>query len=289
MARSRADSVLPHPLLVDAARAAIRDGAHERFDEYVTTAERNLLTRVVNATGVLLHTNMGRAPLAIERAAGYSNLELDLQTGERGSRQDRAGALLARACGAEAAIVVNNCAAAVMLGLAAVARGGAVPVSRGELVEIGGGFRVPEVLEQSGCRLIEVGTTNRTRIGDFERALHWRGKFEALEWLIASLARARAATEALTFVYRDPGARGDARAYLIVRGEVRACYPDPVTPLEREAFEAVVAEERSRPAEPVGRIDPERLHQRLLIMSWFRTHPDAWRRTAPLESWQGTE
>ena len=171
MARSRADSVLPHPLLVDAARAAIRDGAHERFDEYVTTAERNLLTRVVNATGVLLHTNMGRAPLAIERAAGYSNLELDLQTGERGSRQDRAGALLARACGAEAAIVVNNCAAAVMLGLAAVARGGAVPVSRGELVEIGGGFRVPEVLEQSGCRLIEVGTTNRTRIGDFERAL----------------------------------------------------------------------------------------------------------------------
>ncbi|MCA9768240.1 MAG: hypothetical protein KC485_05425, partial [Gemmatimonadetes bacterium] len=131
--------------------------------------------------------------------------------------------------------------------------------------------------------------TGRSDAGDFERALHWRGKFEALEWLIASLARARAATEALTFVYRDPGARGDARAYLIVRGEVRACYPDPVTPLEREAFEAVVAEERSRPAEPVGRIDPERLHQRLLIMSWFRTHPDAWRRTAPLESWQGTE
>lgn len=171
LARSRSDSALPHPLLVDAARAAIAEGAHERFDDYVEAAERRLLRPVINATGVLLHTNMGRAPLGLARSAGYTNLELDLASGERGSRQARAADLIARACGAEAAIVVNNCAAAVMLGLAAVAKGGAVPVSRGELVEIGGGFRVPEVLEQSGCRLIEVGTTNRTRLADFKAAL----------------------------------------------------------------------------------------------------------------------
>ncbi|MCP4961582.1 MAG: L-seryl-tRNA(Sec) selenium transferase [Actinomycetia bacterium] len=171
LARSRADSHLPHPLLVEAARSAIADGAHEQFDAYVERVERRLLSRVINATGVLLHTNMGRAPLATNRNAGYTNLELDLDTGARGSRQERAGLLLAKACGAEAAIVVNNCASAVMLGLAAVAKGSGVPVSRGELVEIGGGFRVPEVLEQSGCRLVEVGTTNRTRLADFERAI----------------------------------------------------------------------------------------------------------------------
>lgn len=121
--------------------------------------------------------------------------------------------------------------------------------------------------------------------GDFERALHWRHKFEALEWMVASIARARAASEALTFVYRDPGSRGDARAYLIIRGEVRAAYPDPVTPLEREAFVAVVRDELARPAEPPGRVDAERLHQRLLVTSWFRNRPEAWRRTAPLEAW----
>lgn len=123
----------------------------------------------------------------------------------------------------------------------------------------------------------------RGESGDFERALHWRKKFEALEWLIASLARSQAATDALTFVYRDPGARGDARAYLIVRGEVRACYPDPVSPIEREAFDAVVHEELAKAPTPVGRIDPERIHQRLLVTSWFRTHPEAWRRTTPVE------
>ena len=171
LARSRADSPLPHPLLVDAARAAIAAGRHDDFDEYVRRAERRLLVPVINATGVLLHTNMGRAPIAMHRDSGYSNLELDLEDGKRGSRQARVGSLIARAGGAEAAIVVNNCAAAVMLGLAAVAKGGAVPVSRGELVEIGGGFRVPEVLEQSGSRLVEVGTTNRTRLADFERAI----------------------------------------------------------------------------------------------------------------------
>ncbi len=127
--------------------------------------------------------------------------------------------------------------------------------------------------------------TAKSEAGDYERALHWRGKFEALEWLISSLARARASTDALSFVYRDPGARGDARAYLILRGEVRACYPDPVTPIEREAFQAVVAEELAKPEPPVGRVDPERLHQRLLVTSWFRTHPDAWRRTSGVEGW----
>lgn len=127
--------------------------------------------------------------------------------------------------------------------------------------------------------------TARASEGDFERALHWRNKFEALEWLIAAIARGRTAAAALTFVYRDPGDRGDARAYVIVNGEVRASYPDPVSPLEREAFGAVVRTELEREAEPPGRVDAERLHQRLLVMSWFRNRPDAWRRTTPLEQW----
>src|SRR5206468_1902033 len=115
-----------------------------------------------------LHTNLGRAPMAFTQSADYTNLELDLATGKRGSRRDRAGALLARACGAEAALVVNNGAGAVLLALAALARGQGVAVSRGELVEIGGGFRVPEVMAESGARLLEVGTTNRTRRADYE-------------------------------------------------------------------------------------------------------------------------
>jgi L-seryl-tRNA(Ser) seleniumtransferase len=128
-----------------------------------------LLQPVVNATGVLLHTNLGRAPLGVNQPASYTNLELDLRTGKRGSRRERAGSLLARACGAEAALVVNNGAAAVLLALAALARGHGVAVSRGELVEIGGGFRVPEVMSESGARLVEVGTTNRTRLDDYAR------------------------------------------------------------------------------------------------------------------------
>ncbi len=124
--------------------------------------------------------------------------------------------------------------------------------------------------------------TARAAEGDFERALHWRKKFEAVEWLIAAIARSRTAAEALTFIYRDPGDRGDSRAYLIVRAEVRAGYPDPVSPLEREAFRAVVEEELARPEDPPGRVDPEKLHQRLLVMSWFRNRPDAWRRTEAL-------
>jgi L-seryl-tRNA(Ser) seleniumtransferase len=171
LARSIADSGLPHPLLVDVARAAIAAGephlAAVRADELA----RSLLQPVINATGVLLHTNLGRAPFAPTTRATYTNLELDLASGRRGSRQAHAGRLLARACAAEAAIVVNNGAAAVLLVLAALAAGRGVVVSRGELVEIGGGFRVPEVMAQSGARLVEVGTTNRTRLSDYERAV----------------------------------------------------------------------------------------------------------------------
>lgn len=130
-----------------------------------------MLQRVINATGTLLHTNLGRAPVGVEQPFGYRNLELDLQTGQRGSRQSQAPMLLAKLCGAESAIVVNNCASAVMLILAALAGDKGVAVSRGELVEIGGGFRVPDVMEQSGARLIEVGTTNRTRRSDYERRI----------------------------------------------------------------------------------------------------------------------
>jgi L-seryl-tRNA(Ser) seleniumtransferase len=126
---------------------------------------------VINATGVLLHTNLGRAPVAVERAAAYSNLEFDLASGRRGSRSGHAATLLARAAGAEAAFVVNNGAAAVLLVLAALAAGREVVVSRGELVEIGGGFRIPEVLASSGAALVEVGTTNRTKPADYESAV----------------------------------------------------------------------------------------------------------------------
>jgi L-seryl-tRNA(Ser) seleniumtransferase len=136
------------------------------------------LRRVINGTGVVVHTNLGRAPLAtqalarvIEVARGYSNLEFDLQEGARGSRQDHLAALLRDVTGAEAALVVNNNAAAVLLALAAVAEGREVVVSRGELIEIGDGFRIPDVLTRSGARLVEVGTTNRTRVADFERAI----------------------------------------------------------------------------------------------------------------------
>ncbi|HEY7004340.1 MAG TPA: L-seryl-tRNA(Sec) selenium transferase [Gaiellaceae bacterium] len=135
------------------------------------------LRRVLNATGVVVHTNLGRAPLAesaLERvrevAHGYSNLEYDLERGARGSRQDHLGGLLSELTGAEAALVVNNNAAAVLLAVAALAEGRDVLVSRGELVEIGDGFRIPEVLARSGARLVEVGTTNRTRVEDYERA-----------------------------------------------------------------------------------------------------------------------
>ncbi len=180
---------LPREAAVTAARAAlarareeIRAGAEpgdlvERTLAELAAATRPRLRRVINASGVVLHTNLGRAPLAEaalarvqEVAHGYSNLEYDLADGARGSRQDHCAALLRRLTGAEAALVVNNNAAAVLLALAALAEGREVLVSRGELIEIGDGFRIPEVLARSGARLVEVGTTNRTRVADYERA-----------------------------------------------------------------------------------------------------------------------
>jgi L-seryl-tRNA(Ser) seleniumtransferase len=180
----------PHELAVAAARTALEraravikagndpGNVVEAAVEELARARRPSLRRVLNATGILVHTNLGRAPLAeaalarvADVGAGYSNLEYDLERGERGSRQEHLGSLLARVTGAEAALVVNNNAAAVLLGLAALAEGREVIVSRGELIEIGDGFRIPEVLARSGARLVEVGTTNRTRASDYERAV----------------------------------------------------------------------------------------------------------------------
>ena len=180
----------PRPLLVSAARSALarareelQAGAEpgdlvERVESELAAARGARLRRAINATGVIIHTNLGRAPLALEAlervnavAGGYSNLEYDLGEGGRGSRQDHAAPILRRLTGAEAALVVNNNAAAVLLALAALAEGREVLVSRGELIEIGDGFRIPDVLARSGARLREVGTTNRTRAGDYDRAL----------------------------------------------------------------------------------------------------------------------
>jgi len=176
LARSIADVGLPHPLLVDAARAAIAGGDPASARARARATAAGLLGEVINATGVLLHTNLGRAPRrrpdsSPGAAVRYSNVELDLGTGRRGSRSGHAASLLARASGAEAAMVVNNGASAVLVVLAALAAGRQVIVSRGELVEIGGGFRIPEVLAASGATLVEVGTTNRTRLSDFQAAI----------------------------------------------------------------------------------------------------------------------
>jgi L-seryl-tRNA(Ser) seleniumtransferase len=169
--------------VLEAAREEIRAGFEPgdlvvRLREELGAARAPALRRVVNATGVLVHTNLGRAPLAeaaLERVReigrGYSNLEYDLPEGSRGSRQDHVAEVLRRLTGAETALVVNNNAAAVLLALAALAEGREVVVSRGELIEIGDGFRIPEVLERSGARLVEVGTTNRTRAADYESAV----------------------------------------------------------------------------------------------------------------------
>lgn len=120
---------------------------------------------------------------------------------------------------------------------------------------------------------------------EFERAARWRERFEQLEWLLAATHRARAAVEALTFVYRDPGTFGDDRAYLVRHGIVRASYPWPATPIEREAFRGVVAEELARPSPAPGPLPFRHLDEILLVMAWFRRHPDAFRRTSRLESW----
>ncbi len=151
--------------------------------EWVERILAHSLQPVINATGVILHTNLGRAPLpesVVEEfrrtATQYSNLEYDLEAGARGKRDVHTAELLKRLTGAEAAIVVNNCAAAVLVALAALARGGEVIVSRGELIEIGDGFRIPEIMEQSGAILREVGTTNRTRLADYENAINEKSR-----------------------------------------------------------------------------------------------------------------
>jgi L-seryl-tRNA(Ser) seleniumtransferase len=178
------------PLAVDAARAVIERAREEihaggdpgdlaaRLREELAEARRPRLGRVLNATGVVVHTNLGRAPLAeealarvVEAGRAYSNLEYDLAAGARGSRQNHVTAVLRRLTGAESALVVNNNAGAVLLALAALAEGSEVVVSRGELIEIGDGFRIPDVLARSGARLVEVGTTNRTRAADYEKAI----------------------------------------------------------------------------------------------------------------------
>ena len=171
LARSLAATGLPHPILVDLARAAIAEWRSRLGGPPAEQFRRSLLNPVINATGVLLHTNLGRAPVRVDQQALAQTVEFDLSTGERGSRQRAVGQLFAKLCGAEQAIVVNNNAAAVLLVLATLAAGRHVAVSRGESVEIGGAFRVPEVLEQSGARLIDVGTTNRTRLTDYQRAI----------------------------------------------------------------------------------------------------------------------
>ncbi|HWC25814.1 MAG TPA: L-seryl-tRNA(Sec) selenium transferase [Solirubrobacteraceae bacterium] len=165
---------------LQARREELRAGAADSVDLVARARERLRphLRRVLNATGVVVHTNLGRAPLAAQArealacaADGYCNLELDLADGERGSRHAHVEGLLQELSGAQAAIVVNNCAAAVLLATAALAAGRDTIVSRGQLIEIGGGFRIPEILELAATRLVEVGTTNRTRRGDYEAAV----------------------------------------------------------------------------------------------------------------------
>lgn len=182
-----AGSSLPHALAVRCARLAIASGGD--FEALALSLARGLelsfVQPVINATGVLLHTNLGRAPLdssffGFDAGARPTSLEFDLNTGNRGSRLAAVAALLAELTGAEDALVVNNNAAAVLLVVGALAAGRDVAVSRGESVEIGGGFRIPEVLEQSGARLVDVGTTNKTRASDYARAMAKHGNDIAL-------------------------------------------------------------------------------------------------------------
>ena len=189
----------PRATVVDAARAALdaaRSANAPPRDEtaWIAAVERELtrivrpsLRPVINATGVVLHTNLGRAPLADAAisaiaavARGYSNLEYDVEAGRRGSRYAHCAALLRELTGSEDALVVNNCAAALVLALNTLANGRGAIISRGELVEIGGSFRIPEIMERSGARLVEVGTTNRTHAEDYRRALGSDGPIGAL-------------------------------------------------------------------------------------------------------------
>ena len=178
----RIDQVdLPRPIVVEAARRTIdlyRDNPDinidDEFRSRIDEARRSLPHRIINATGVILHTNLGRAPWSARAAAsasevstGYANVEIDVRTGERGKRNVATEHLLTVLTGAEAALVVNNNAAAVFLVLLALAAGREVPVSRGELIEIGGSYRLPDLMSATGSRLVEVGTTNRTRLADY--------------------------------------------------------------------------------------------------------------------------
>ena len=171
---------------IEEARGAVRDGSPaptaediaESVTERIVVLGQPSPRPVINATGVIIHTNLGRAPLSLEAmeavlqaSEGYSNLELDLTEGSRGSRQEHVRSLLCQLTGAESALVTNNNASAVLLGLSELARGKEVIVSRGEEVEIGGGFRIPDVLRQSGATLVEVGTTNRTYASDYVAAI----------------------------------------------------------------------------------------------------------------------
>ncbi len=171
---------------LDYARKLLKEGGHLLEVEELVTSVLDSVNQhwfpspiqVINATGVILHTNLGRAPLSIEAldsirqsSMGYSDLEFDTGTGRRGSRHSYAARILSHLTGSESAIVVNNNASAIMLGLVAIASGSEVIVSRGESLEIGGGFRIPDVLKQSGATLIEVGTTNRTYVNDYEDAV----------------------------------------------------------------------------------------------------------------------
>jgi L-seryl-tRNA(Ser) seleniumtransferase len=202
----KTDEVLAHPVLaetlasvprvlvLDAVRGAIEDArnrllAGEALEPTVETTARDAamraaltarpsLRRVINATGIIVHTNLGRSVLSegavaavAEVASGYSTLEYDVSSGERGSRHVHVESLLCRLTGAEAALVVNNNAAAVMLGIAGLARGREAIVSRGQLVEIGGSFRIPDIMAESGATMVEVGTTNKTHLADYENAL----------------------------------------------------------------------------------------------------------------------
>jgi L-seryl-tRNA(Ser) seleniumtransferase len=185
----RVNSHLPHALVVDVCRSALETARHDiaagnRPDpegaalSAVRALERAAGVQVINATGVLLHTNLGRAPWsenmanrARATALGYSNLEIDIDTGERSRRGSYVESLLRRLTGAQAGFVVNNNASALLIALAATSKGKGVPVARGELIEIGGSYRLPDVMDASGARLVEIGTTNRTRVGDYQVAL----------------------------------------------------------------------------------------------------------------------
>ena len=183
---SRLETLDAVRLQLENIRAVVRDtGVLPDFQDifvelrcHLLAGRSSSLVPVINASGIIIHTNLGRAPLAKEAldavakvASGYSNLEFDLAAGTRGSRYRHLETLLTRLTGSEAAVVVNNCAAAVVLALAALARDHEVIVSRGELIEIGGSFRMPDVIAQSGAKMVEVGTTNKTRAEDYRRAL----------------------------------------------------------------------------------------------------------------------